>query len=217
MTAPAAAAGDPGLVHSLLDRLATEWGADAHRDEIASAREDFFNRAGKVFEEDAELFEARLAAFLEWYLIERPFRGGPPPVLQTLAAAHDEPVRNRLALAHIAASHRSLFDLAAVEGHAVTIEDVLGGARFVVTERRSTVGFNVGDIVEARLVWDGREVVFAKTFLFHPREARDDILDVVDAALGKGTPRDEIMFHLSRLHVRWHHQGHVNASRIYRG
>ena len=31
------------------------------------------------------------------------------------------------------------------------------------------------------------------------------------------TPRAEIMFQLSRMHVRWHRHGHVNAARVYRG
>ena len=39
----------------------------------------------------------------------------------------------------VSTSHRSVFDLAAVSGDSVELEDVLGGARFTVVERRSTV------------------------------------------------------------------------------
>jgi hypothetical protein len=213
------AEGSAGLIHSLIDRLATEFAAEPYRDEIAGAREDYFNRAGKVFEDDAELFEGRMASFLEWYVIERPLQGGPVPVLRALekANADGEPEANRKALAAIATSHRSLFDLIAVVGDTVEMEDLLGGARFKVVERRSTIGFEVGDLVEARLVWDGERIVFTKTVLFHPRDARAEALDAVDGALAKGTSRAEIMFQLSRMHVRWHRHGHVNAARVYRG
>jgi hypothetical protein len=216
--------GAAGLIHTLIDRLATEFADEPYRAEIAEAREDYFNRAGKVFEDDAELFEGRMASFLEWYVLERPLQGGATPVLRALQKANEtaadaspEAQAARTALSALATSHRSLFDLVAVAGDTVELEDVLGGARFKVTERRSTVGFEIGDLIEARLVWDGLRVVFTKTFLFHPRDARDEALKAIDDSLAKGTSRAEIMFHLSRMHVRWHRHGHVNAARVYKG
>lgn len=210
-----------GLLHSTIDGLTAEFGGDEFREEIAAAREDYFERAGKVFEDDAEIFEARLAAFLEWYVLERPLRGGPPPVMQALErsqpgqALQDRP--DRAALARLAASHHSLFDVAAVDGHTIELEDVIGGARWSVIERRSTIGFEPGDVIEARLVSDGQHVVFAKTFIFHPKEAREEVLEVIEGALAKGTPRNEIMFRLARLHVRWFRHGHAHAARVYKG
>jgi hypothetical protein len=218
-----AAEGSAGVIHTLIDRLAAEYAGEPYQSEIALAREDYFNRAGKVFEDDAELFEGRMASFLEWYVIERPLQGGAPPALRALeranqaAVADEDALAQRRVLAALATSHRSLFDLATVAGDTVEMEDLLGGARFKVVERRSTIGFEVGDLVEARLVWDGARVVFTKTLLFHPRDARAEAMTAIDAALAKGTPRAEIMFHLSRMHVRWHRHGHVNAARVYRG
>jgi hypothetical protein len=209
----------PGRLHTLVDRLAAEFSEGPHRAEIAGAREDYFTRSGKVFEDDAELFEGRVASFLEWYVLERPLAGGRPPVVRALerAVASAEPPETRRLLAHLATSHRSLFDLVAVRGDTIELDDLLGGARFLVHERRSTVGFGVGDLVEARLFWDGRRVIFGKTFLYHPRDARAEALAAIDAAVGRGDSRDEILFQLARLHVRWHRHGHVAAARVYRG
>jgi hypothetical protein len=213
---PQEAPASAGLVHVLLERLASEYAEDPYRTDVAEAREDYFSRAGKVFEDDAELFDTRIAAFLEWYVIERPLRGGPPPVCRTLAEAGSRSQDESTALAHIATSHRSLFDVAAVAGGVIQLEDLLGGARFSVTERRSTAGFEVGDVLEARLIWNGDEVVFGKTFLFHPRDARQEVLEVIDAGIDKNMPREDIMFRLSRRHLRWHRLKHVGAARIYR-
>ncbi len=210
---------DPGLIHNLLDELAARYAGAGYKLEIATAREDYFTRSGKVFEDDAEVHEARTVAFLEWYVIERPLPSGVPPVIAALEEARAQsPKDDRLqALASLAGSHRSLFDIAHVDGNAIELEDVLGGARFRVAERRSTVGFEVGSLVEARVVWDGEQTVFAKTFLFHPRDARTEVLDFVDNALASGTDRDEVMFHLAQLYLRWHRHGHTNAARIYKG
>jgi hypothetical protein len=205
-----------GLIHALIDRLALTYGQEPHAAEIAQAREAYFTQAGKVFEDDGDLFERRVAAFLEWYLCERPLGAGPPPVVQALEGGTGYSAEERRALAWIAASHRSLFDLADVASGRILLEDVISGARFSVRERRSTVGFEVGELLEARLCWDGAEVVFAKTFLFHPRDAREQVLDLIDAGLARGDGRDAIVFQLSRLHLRWHRLGHVGAARVYR-
>jgi hypothetical protein len=210
---------DAGLIHALLDELASEFAAFPFRAQIAAAREEYFARAGKVFEDDAEVYEARMVAFLEWYVLERPLPQGRPPVLVALdrTAADAADADRRLALTRIATSHRSLFDIAEVKGNRVELEDILGGARFSVVERRSTIGFEVGAILEARVVWDGSDPLFAKTFLFHPRDARIEILNLVDDSLMAGVSRDDIMGKLSQLYLRWHRHGHLNAGRIYKG
>jgi len=212
-----------GLIHTLLDELASRFAGAGYQAEITAAREEYFTRSGKVFEDDAEVHEARTVSFLEWYVIERPLVSGLPPVIAALEDARARPgvaagsIDRLQALASLAGSHRSLFDIAHVDGNAIELEDVLGGARFRVVERRSTIGFEVGALVEARVVWDGEQPVFAKTFLFHPRDARSEVLDFVDGALAAGTDRDEIMFHLAQLYLRWHRHGHTNAARIYKG
>jgi hypothetical protein len=224
-TEPSAGNFDPGLIHTLLDELASRFGGPGYQAEITTAREEYFARSGKVFEDDAEVHEARTVSFLEWYVIERPLFSGLPPVIAALEDARDRPaspgsprsIHRLQALASLAGSHRSLFDIAHVDGNFIELEDVLGGARFRVVERRSTIGFEVGSLVETRVVWDGEQPVFAKTFLFHPRDARSEVLDYVDSALAAGTDRDEIMFHLAQLYLRWHRHGHSNAARIYKG
>jgi hypothetical protein len=219
-TEPANRRWDSGLIHSLLDELAARYARSPFHGEISSAREDYFTRSGKVFEDDAEVYESRTVAFLEWYVIERPLGVGLPPVIDALQkhprSTPDEIARAE-ALACVATSHRSLFDIAHVDENAIELEDVLGGVRFRVSERRSTIGFEVGALVEARVVWEGQQPVFTKTFLFHPRDARTEILDVVDSSLAAGSNRDEIMFHLAQLYLRWHRHGHTNAARIYKG
>ncbi len=214
------------MIYPLLDRLAERYGEGEHKLEAMRAREEYFDRAGKVFDDDAELFEGRMASFLEWYVLERPLPGaGVTPVLRALeesAAASPDPKRlartpeERTILAQLAVTHRSLFELGAEAGRELEVEDVLGGARFTVQERRSTVGISPGDLFEARLIWDGRSVVFGRTFLFHPPDARQTILDWVERAAGEGTSPTEILFHLSRQYVRWHRLGHVGAAKVYR-
>jgi hypothetical protein len=217
------------MIYPLLDRLAERYGEGEHKIEAMRAREEYFDRAGKVFDDDAELFEGRMASFLEWYLIERPLAAHkvPPVVLAIEESAprlsgapppQPRPPDERRALAALASSHRSLFELGrAADGDRVLeVEDVIGGARFQVQERRSTVGIAPGDLFEARLIWDGDTVAFGRTFLFHPPDAREAVLDYVERAVTAGTPRDDVLFLLSRQYVRWHRLGHLGAAKVYR-
>jgi hypothetical protein len=214
---PVAPAARPSeAMHRQLDRLAERYSAGEHKIEAMRAREEYFERAGKVFDDDAELFEGRMASFLEWYVLERPFRGGPPPVVRLLDEDRALPAIERRELALLASSHRSLFELHAVADHVLDVEDIIGGARFAVIERRNTVAMQAGDLFEARVISDGLAVIFGKTFLFHPPDARAVALDWVEAAMERGQGREEILFHLSRQHIRWHRYGHIGAAKIYR-
>ncbi|MCG5056380.1 MAG: hypothetical protein KA712_25850 [Myxococcales bacterium] len=208
------------VLHRIAEQLVARHAEGAYREEALRAKAEYFDHAGKVFDDDGDIFESRLAAFLEWYVLERPLEGvGAPPALVWLEreanAQGGVPSETARALAALCSSHRSLFDVGTVTDDTVELEDLLGGARFVVTERRSTVGFEEGQIVEARLLWDGERVVFGKTFLFHPREARQEVLAHVDGALAAGVSPKEVVFQLARLHLRWHRSRHISAVRIY--
>ena len=96
------------------------------------------------------------------------------------------------------------------------IEDLIGGARFSVLERRNTAGVADGDLFEARVIWDGERAIFGRTFLFHPPDARDVAIEWVERVVEQGMPRAEILFHLSRQYVRWHRLGHIGAAKVYR-
>jgi hypothetical protein len=206
------------MIYPLLDRLTERYSENEHRLEAMRAREEYFDRAGKVFDDDAELFEGRMASFLEWYVLERPSTGlgGQSPIAHAVATGGKLPAEERRALAHLASSHRSLFQLASEKERVLEIDDLIGGARFSVLERRNTAGVAEGDVFEARVIWDGERAVFGRTFLFHPPDARDVAIEWVERAVAEGTRREEILFHLSRQYVRWHRLGHIGAAKVYR-
>ena len=207
-------------VWSLVERLATQFAEGENKVEAIRAREDYFERAGKVFDDDGDLFEGRMASFLEWYIIERPFRDGPPPAVRVAGGTGVAfTVDERRVAVRLATSHRSLFEIVTVAGNEVEVDDLLGGARFLVTERRSTAGFEPGALFEGRVVWDGEAAVFGKTFLFHPSDAYDRIFELAErASQAEGdSAASDLLFQLSRLYVRWHRFNHLSAAKIYSG
>ncbi len=215
-----------GTRHSVLaevfDDILAHFGGDDYADEIAEARRQFDERRGRVFE-DEELWEPWTQAFLEWYVTEWPLsRDGDGDGAKLPAAAHvareaESMGQRRRAAAAWAwhRSHRSIFEVRALKAGRVELLDLYGGAEFSVLEERTMVGVSAGDVGEMRVIGFEEEVLFARTFCFHPVDARKAIIarikDLRDANVG----RYEILDTMASLRVRCERYRHVSPTRIY--
>src|SRR4029078_9814963 len=118
------------MIYPLLDRLAERYSEKEHKLEAMRAREEYFERAGKVLDDDAELFEGRMASFLEWYVLERPLAGiGLTPVACAIEEGPGRAGEQGEAAAALSSSHHSVFELFETSGEMLDIEDLIGGAR----------------------------------------------------------------------------------------
>jgi hypothetical protein len=198
-----------------LDRLITAATGDAA--DVLSARDEWSGLTGLVHS-DHELYGERSDAFVEWYVLERCGADGLTPVDRLLREPGAIPEADRPAVVALGRSYRSLFQVHRLGAGAVTIDDLLGGGRFEVDERRRLPGVVVGDLFEARLLPDPDEPVrllFSRTFLFHPREAQKAVRAHAERARRQGEPRSAVLFRLQRLRLRCTAYKHVPAQRIY--
>lgn len=200
---------------------------------LLAARKDWEARTGTVGP-DHDLYHERSDAFVEWFLIERRDASGQTPVeseLMRLApvAAPDPAGPDRAwreLLWALRSSLRSLFRVVRLRPGGLLVDDLLGGARFAVEERRSLPGVLPGDLFEARLLPDpdapGR-LVLGRAVLFHPREAAAVLTQraaVARAGLGTAAghdenPRSAFLEQLLRLRLKALTYRHVSPARIY--
>jgi hypothetical protein len=203
------------MLAQMLDRVIA-FAARAEAD-VLQAREEWGEKAGRVFDDDA-LYEERTTAFLEWFALERPLADGKLPAERFLA---EEPLDDQEVpwARSLARSHRSLFEVREVgEGH-IVLDDLLGGGAFSVTERRRLPGVEPSEIFEARLVAHPGvppELLFSRAFQFHPREARAELKRHAERAQKAGEPRAETLFRLLRLRLKAVRYRHVTADKIYK-
>jgi hypothetical protein len=197
----------------LLDELIDRFGGGDHADEVAAARKEYDDRRGRVFE-DEELWEPWTQAFLEWYVIERVLPPGDYPPAAALLAEEPEP-RRAAALRALLSSHRSLFEVLSLRAGRVELCDLLGGAQFSVAEPRAMHGVGVGDVAEARLIGFEGEVVFGRTFCFHPTGTSEAIAGHARRMLSAGSDRRDVIDLCARLRVRAGQYRHVPARRLY--
>jgi hypothetical protein len=203
------------VLATVLDRVI----AFAARDEAETvkAREEWAEKAGRVFDDDS-LYEERTTAFLEWYALERELASGKVPAERFLAEERLDDKEGAWVHA-LATSHRSLFEVQKVHEGIILLEDLLGGGAFAVTERRRLPGVEDNEIFEVRLVANVMtppELLFTRAFQFHPREARVEIKRQAERARRAGEARAETLFRLLRLRLKALRYKHVTADKIYK-
>jgi hypothetical protein len=202
------------LLDDVLDRLIAEHTTDAEA--VVAARQEYEERRGRVFQEE-ELWERWSAAFVEWYVVERvaPGRDLPPAghTLRRVTAAGDD--REARAIRAWLTSHRSLFEIRGLGGGRAELLDLLGGALFSVVDAGQLIGVGVGDVAELRVLGHDGEVVFGRTFVFHPRGAHDAILAHARRIVGGGGDRRAVIDHCAALRVKVERYRHMAPARVY--
>jgi hypothetical protein len=201
------------LLFETFDEIVAEYAEGARRREVEQARRTFFDRSGKV-SDDEPRFEERITAFLEWYALARPLDDlGVTPAVAHARNMPDGPAR-RCARA-LATSHWSLFRIVEVTPESVRLLDLVGGARFLAFDRRRT-GIEADDVIEARLLWHEGRVLFSRGFCYHPRDARKSIAERVKLALERGEDKEALLLGLARARLRCERYGkNVSTARIY--
>jgi len=203
------------ILANVLDRVI----AFAARDEAETvkAREEWSEKAGRVFDDDA-LYEERTTAFLEWYALERELPSGKVPAERFLAEEKLDDKEGAWVHA-LATSHRSLFEVQKVHDGVILLDDLLSGGSFAVTERRRLPGIEDSEILEARLVANVMtppELLFTRAFQFHPREAFPELKRQAERARKAGEARAETLFRFLRLRLKALRYKHVTADKIYK-
>ena len=62
------------MYHPYLDRVIEEFCTGEYYREVYNARREYFEKAGKVSEDDSE-FEQRMCIFMDWYIFDRDLPG----------------------------------------------------------------------------------------------------------------------------------------------
>ena len=200
------------LLEQVIEELYARHTADTNV--AAAARREYEERRGRVHQDD-ELWEPWSAAFVEWFVVERVGPGGVPPALVTAREMREAGDERADLVTALVTSHRSLFEVTAMKPGRIELLDLLGGAELHVVEQRALHGVDVGDVAELRLVGARGEVRFGRTFVYHPKAARNAIVERSRAMLAKGSSRRDVIDAIAQLRVQVTRYRHMAPSRVY--
>ena len=167
------------MYDTCFERLASWATGPRFEPEIAEARSEFFAGTGVIHEDDLA-FEQRMSGLSEYYLLDRPLEldpGGRSPARLFLFEEGDNlDVSERAAYRSLTHTIHGLFEVRKIAKETVVVRDLFSREDHRVVERRQVAGMSKGDILEARLIpWEDN-LVFGRTFVFHPTKARRLIL-----------------------------------------
>ncbi len=198
------------------------WATAEHRKEdLLAAKRHHFQRYGEPHEEDRS-FEVRVNGMLDQYLYDFRPTGGTGTTLERFIQAEGPSLSpdELAAYRDLAANVHGLFEVRKISDGAVRLRDAFTGVDHDVTERRQVAGLEKGDLLEARLLPFGGTLFFSGAFLYHPREARKNVLAEVKRlkkAERKGEPVDAKAFlaQLSRMALKLERYRNVRLESIY--
>jgi hypothetical protein len=180
--------------------------------EVTRAREEYVERTGDLFETDPN-YEARIAAFLEWYVLDREVstHANKTPArlfIDSISGDLTTPEVNRLR--GLTRTNLSLFEYKRAKGEFILVVDLLTKNKHEIFERRKPAGLESGDILEARVVPYDDKVYFSEAFSVHPRQARKAILKAAKLFRKSGQENGRITLvhrvaYLSNRSVRYKH------------
>ncbi|HUB08445.1 MAG TPA: hypothetical protein VMB50_15680 [Myxococcales bacterium] len=160
-----------------LDKVVAWATADRFKDDVAAARREFAAATGgDVFEDDRSM-ESRLAAFVDWYVLDRK-RGASTPAEAFVAEEGERIHPSELPIYRaFTETVRGLFELKKPpKNERLRVRELIGEKDYEVFERRVLAGLAKGDVFEARLIPFKGDLFFSSAFCYHPRPAKKPIL-----------------------------------------
>lgn len=181
--------------------------------EIARAREELHARTGS-FEPGESFYEERIRAFLDWLVIER--HGG--AALRDLALSGELSPEDRALAEAMRVSMRSLFRVTEVRSdEGPVIECMLHGARFALrADELPASRLRAGDVLDGRAIGITGRVLLAPGPVFHPREAHEPLVALLEAARAAGRCDASLLDPLLRMRMRLDRFESIRAKHIYR-
>ncbi|MBS1959085.1 MAG: hypothetical protein JST80_06430 [Bdellovibrionales bacterium] len=187
--------------------------------EVFKAKQEFFERAGTVYEDDAE-FEQRMNLFMDWYLFDRDLPGVDLPPIRYYIRQHQTEFNDedKGLYQDLASSLHSLFVL-----HRFTwfkkdliIVDLFSRKKYTVVDPRLKHAFSKGDVFEGRIFPHGGKWHFAQGFCFHPVEMKSFITSEIKKIRFQDRSRHmKLILQLAQMKLKHHRFAHIDVKHIY--
>jgi hypothetical protein len=221
---------DSPLLDDLLEGLVYWARHKFGADEFVRAREEYYEKAGKVFEEDS-FFLTRMNYFIDFFLFERPLPKGKSVALElsdqtpfdvfqrfgrTEVPSFSPSIAERLN--DLGSFSHSIFLVSKIRDQEMFVTDLLNGERLIIRPKETETfkGFCKKDIFQSFIFNYDRKHRLGSGVIIHPAEARKTIRRYLkDAQKSPEYHRNKVLYRLARQHIRHLRHGHVDPRLIY--
>jgi hypothetical protein len=187
--------------------------------EVFRAKQEFFERAGTVYDDDAE-FEQRMNLFMDWYLFDRDLPSVNLPPIRYYVRQHQSqfsPEEKKI-FEDLSSSIHSLFLLKRFTWFKkyLVIQDLFSRKKYVVIDPKLKQAFSKGDIFEGRIFPNQNAWHFARGFCFHPIEIRPFIVNEIKKIRFQDRSRHlKLILQLAQMKLKHQRFAHIDVKHIY--
>jgi hypothetical protein len=185
-------------------------------EELQLARREYVHHTGDLLQSDPS-YEVRIAAFFEWYLLDRSLPDRQTPLLRYVEQQRAMLTTDALAeLRQLSRSHLSVFEFRKAKDNALAVVDLLSHEKRDALERRRVVGLEAGDLLHARLVPAGASKwMFSNSLRTAPREARRVIKKAARTHGKNGGERMPFVHRVDYLTNRCERYKHLDVATVF--
>jgi hypothetical protein len=205
------------MYKNLIELTAAYFTTEKYASEFEKAREEFFRRSGKVFEDDP-YYESRMTALIEWYLFDRTLVDVGVPPIRLYYNIHREKIseeEGKVFSAMMSTTH-SLFEVVGHTPELLRAKDLFTDRNVSVESNRILATVAKGDYVGTRLIPLHTCAIFSEGIWIYPRESYKFIEREVAKAKGeKPEMKEELLFQLAYMRIKQDRYKHIPLDQIY--
>ena len=207
------------MYQKYLEPIIEEFTTGEYYAEVYSAKQEYFEKAGVVYEDDSE-FEHRMSIFMDWYLFDRDLPGVDLPPMKFYFRKNKESFNNEELNIYrdFCSTVHSIFRL---KRHTffkkgLVITDLFSNKSYTVTDAEINRGFARGDIFEARIIPFRGTYEFSRGFCFHPVEMESFISGEIKKVRFQDKSRQtKLILQLSSMKLKHLRFQHIDIHHIY--
>lgn len=205
------------MYQKYLDPVIEEFTTGRWYEEVFKAKQEYFERAGVVYEDDSE-FENRMCIFMDWYLFDRELPTiDLPPIKYYFRQNKDKFSSEELNIyKDFCETVHSIFYLKKISGKHIYLKDLFSKKSYEVEDNEINWGFVKGDIFEARLILFKGAYEFSRGFCFHPVEMEKFILgEIKKVRYQESSRQTKLILQLAAMKLKHTRYQHINIKHIY--
>ena len=207
------------ILQEKLEPIIREFTTGAFYSEVYRAKQEFFERAGTVYDDDVE-FEQRMSLFVDWYLFDRDLPGVDLPPIRYFLRLHQNEFlpEDKQIYEDLANSLHSLFLLKRMTWFKknLVIQDLFSRKKYIVLDPKMKQAFSRGDIFEGRVFPHDGKWHFAQGFCFHPIEMKSFIVHEIKKIRFQDRSRHlKLILQLAQMKLKHQRFAHIDVKHIY--
>lgn len=207
------------MYQKYLEPIVEEFTTGDYYREVYNAKEEYFEKAGVVYEDDPE-FEQRMCIFMDWYLFDRDLPGVDlPPIKYYFRKQKDQFSNEEVSIYRdFCSTTHSIFRVKRFTWNkkGLVVLDLFSNKSYTVNDSEVDFGFSKGDIFEGRIIPFKGGYEFSRGFCFHPVEMESFIMGEIKKVRFQDKSRQtKLILQLAAMKLKHMRFNHIHIKHIY--